>query len=103
MVQAPDLMQQGLLADYIVAKQLFAFWLPGLCRPGTPAQHLFWQMTRPAWQQHSVLSVMGYYPPQEVRGDQLLISCVKTPRPCMLRCVVGLTLTVSPQAVCKDF
>lgn len=102
MVQAPGLMQQGLLADYIVAKQLFTFWLPGLCRPGTPAQQLFWQITRPAWQQQSVLSVMGYYPPQEVRGHQVLISCGKPPCPCLLRCVVGLTPTLSPQAVCKE-
>lgn len=66
-------MQQGLLADYIVGKQLFAFWLPDMCRPGTAAQQLFWQLTRPAWQQQSVLSVMGYYPLQEVHRDQILI------------------------------
>ena len=92
-MQAPGLMQQGLLADYIVAKQLFAFWLPDMCCPGSPAQQLFWQITGLAWQQQSLLSVMGYYPPQEVRREQRLVSCTRNPPPCMLLCEVGLTRT----------
>lgn len=64
-IQTPDLMQQGLLADYIVAQQLFAFWLPDLCQPGSPAQKLFWKITEIAWRQQSLLSVMGYYAHQE--------------------------------------
>ena len=87
-------MQQGLLADYIMAKQLSAFWLPDLCRPGTPAQHLFWHITRPAWQQQSVLSVTIY--PKRCVG---IIFLSHVPCPSMLLCVVGLTLTLSPQAV----
>lgn len=66
LLQTPDLMQQGLLADYIVAQQLFAFWLPDLCQPGSPAQKLFWKITEIAWRQQSLLSVMGYYAHQEV-------------------------------------
>ena len=66
LLQTPDLMQQGLLADFIVAQQLFAFWLPDLCQPGSSAQKLFWKIAQPAWQQQSLLSVMGYYALQEV-------------------------------------
>lgn len=61
-------MQQGLLADFIVARQLFAFWLPDLCQHGSPAHALFLEITQSAWQQHSLLSVIGYFAAQEVRG-----------------------------------
>ncbi len=64
--QIPDLMKQGLLADFIVARQLFAFWLPDLCQPGTPAHGLFLKITQPAWQQQSLLTVIGYFASQEV-------------------------------------
>ena len=64
--QVPDLMKQGLLADFIVARQLFAFWLPDLCQPGTSAHGLFLKITQPAWHQQSLLTVIGYFAPQEV-------------------------------------
>lgn len=65
-MQNPDLMKQGLLADFIVARQLFVFWLPDLCQPGTSAHGLFSKITQPAWQQQSLLTVVGYFASQEV-------------------------------------
>ena len=59
-------MSQGLLADFIVSRQLFAFWLPGMCKAGSPAQQLFDHITAPAWHKGQLLTVLGYFPSQEV-------------------------------------
>ena len=59
-------MQQGLLADLIVSRQLFAFWLPDMCNMGSPSQRLYDQITSPAWLQGHLLTVLGYFPSQEV-------------------------------------
>lgn len=64
--QVPELIKQGLLADFIVARQLFAFWLPDLCQPGTSAHGLFAKITQTAWHQQSLLTVIGYFASQEV-------------------------------------
>ncbi|KAL0034064.1 hypothetical protein WJX79_006605 [Trebouxia sp. C0005] len=64
-IQVPELIKQGLLADFIVARQLFAFWLPDLCQPGTSAHGLFAKITQTAWHQQSLLTVIGYFASQE--------------------------------------
>lgn len=65
-LQVPGLMKQGLLADFMVAEQLFAFWLP-LCQPGTSAHELYSVITEAAWQQQSLLTIVGHFAAQEVR------------------------------------
>lgn len=64
-------MRQGLLADFVVARQLFAFWLRDLCQSGNPAHKLFRNVTHAAWQKQSLLTVMGYFAAQEVLELQL--------------------------------
>ena len=59
-------MKQGLLADMIVSRQLFAFWLPEMCDSGSPSQALYNRITSSAWQQGHLLTVLGYFSSQEV-------------------------------------
>lgn len=59
-------MKQGLLADMIVSRQLFAFWLPDMCDSGSPSQALYDRITSTAWQKGHLLTVLGYFSSQEV-------------------------------------
>ena len=81
LVQVPNLMQQGLLADFIVARQLFALWLPDLCEAGTPAHKLYQSITDQAWEAHSLLTVIGYFAAQEVTCNFVTVTiCGLTPK-----------------------
>ncbi len=65
MVQRPELLQQGFLADFIVSKRMFAFFLPDMCKPGAQ-QLMFRSMTEQTYSMGKQLKVMGYFPTAEV-------------------------------------
>ena len=59
LVQRPEVLQGGFLADYTAMRQLFVFFLPKMCSPG-PQQILFKGLTLSAHSQGKQLKVMGY-------------------------------------------
>ena len=66
-MQHPDLVQKGLLVDLVVQRNIFAFWLPDMCTPGSPQQAQYQQIVAEAHDQGSLLDVLGYFPTQEVQ------------------------------------
>lgn len=65
-MQEPQLLQAGFLADLVASRQLFAFHLPDMCEEGSASAALFDAMSAGARAQGKLLSVMGYFPQQEV-------------------------------------
>ena len=72
-MQAPNLLQGGLLSDLIVQRNIFSFWLPDMCTPGSKSQAWYWQFIAAAHDNGNLLDILGYFPSQEVRPD--LLSC----------------------------
>ncbi len=70
-VQEPFKLEQGFLADLAVARQLFAFWLPEMCHANSTSSALYQQITEAAHAQGSLLSLIGYFPDQEVNDVQI--------------------------------
>lgn len=64
-LQRPELLSQGYLADLIVAKQMFVFFLPEMCVDG-PQQLLYRNIADKAYSAGKQLKVMGYNTPNEV-------------------------------------
>ena len=65
-LQNPELYEKGLLADYVIQHRLFSFWLPQMCDANSTSQALFHRVTRPAHAAGRLLSILGYFPSQEV-------------------------------------
>ncbi|BDA45333.1 hypothetical protein COCOBI_07-1200 [Coccomyxa sp. Obi] len=65
-LQDPGLLQAGYLADLVAARQLFAFHMPDMCDANSTSAALFDTIAEAARFQGSLLSVMGYFPQQEV-------------------------------------
>ena len=65
-MQNPELYGKGLLADYVIQHRLFSWWLPEMCTPNTSSQALYHRVTAPAYASGRFLSIMGYFPSQEV-------------------------------------
>ena len=70
-VQEPFKLEQGFLADLTVARQLFAFWLPEMCHANSTSSTLYHKITGGAHANGSLLSLIGYFPDQEVNGVQI--------------------------------
>ena len=64
--QEPQLLEGGFLADIVAARQLFAFHLPEMCTAKSPSSALFNSIAESAYTRGSILSVLGYFPVQEV-------------------------------------
>ena len=64
-MQDPSLLEAGFLVDMVTARQLFAFHMPDMCKLGSPSNALYNRIVEPAWERHSILSVLGYNPKQE--------------------------------------
>lgn len=65
-MQEPWLLHAGYLADMVASRQLFAFHLPDMCDPDSPSAALYDSITEAARTGDSLLSIMGYFPKQEV-------------------------------------
>ena len=65
LLQRPEVLSRGFLADYTAMHQLFVFFLPAMCSPGAQ-QLLFNAMTTPAHTKRKQLKVMGYSIEDEV-------------------------------------
>lgn len=74
-MQEPPLLAAGFLVDMIAAQQLFAFHLPDMCARRSKSSTLFNIIADQARLHGSILSVLGYFPKQEVR--------VRLPRACI--------------------
>ena len=61
------MLERGFLADIVAARELFAFHLPDMCTAENPASALFNSIADSARARGSILSVLGYFPEQEVR------------------------------------
>ena len=70
-VQEPFKLEQGFLADLAVARQLFAFWLPEMCDASSASSALYHQITEAGHAKGSLLSLIGYFPDQEVIDVQM--------------------------------
>lgn len=66
LLQDPGLLHAGYLADLVAARQLFAFHMPDICVANSTSAALFDTIAETARNQSSLLSVMGYFPQQEV-------------------------------------
>lgn len=66
-MQRPELLGQGFLADFIVQRSLFALWLPDMCQSGSASQQLWDSIAAQAHDAGQQLTVLGYFPQQEVR------------------------------------
>ncbi|KAK9793994.1 hypothetical protein WJX73_001371 [Symbiochloris irregularis] len=65
-IQRPDLVAQGFLADLVAQRSLFTFWLPDMCTAGSPSNALYQIITDKAHSEGHMLTLMGYFPSQEV-------------------------------------
>ena len=65
-MQEPPLLEAGFLVDMVAAQQLFAFHLPDLCSKRSRSNALFNTIADSARLRGSILSVLGYFPKQEV-------------------------------------
>lgn len=63
--QRPEVLSVGFLADYIVSRRMFVFFLPHMCSPG-PQQILFRTIVSEAYLERKQLRVMGYSIENEV-------------------------------------
>lgn len=61
------MLERGFLADIVAARQLFAFHLPDMCTAKSRSSALFNSIADSARARGSILSVLGYFPEQEVR------------------------------------
>jgi len=75
MMQRPEVLHRGFLADYIVSQRMFVFFLPDMCSPGAQ-QLLFRSMTQHANEVGKQMKVMGYFPQAEVRQSCWLEGCL---------------------------
>ncbi len=66
-MQEPPLLAAGFLVDLVAAQQLFAFHLPEMCKKRSKSSSLFNTIADYARLHGSILSVLGYFPKQEVR------------------------------------
>lgn len=66
LLQDPGKLEQGFLADLAVFYQLFLFWLPDMCTANSSSAALYNQITESAHAKGSLLSLIGYFPDQEV-------------------------------------
>ena len=82
------MLQAGFLVDMIAARQLFAFHLPDMCKHRSMSNELFDSIADSARSENSLLSVLGYFPKQEVTL-------------CSSSCS-GIALLSSPQFGCID-
>ena len=64
--QRPQLLRQGFLADLVAQLNLFAFWLPDMCTPGSRSHRLWNSFAAQAHASGRLLTVLGYFPSQEV-------------------------------------
>lgn len=71
LLQDPGLLHAGYLADLVAARQLFAFHMPDMCVANSTSAALFDTIAEAARSQGSLLSVMGYFPQQEVHAFTL--------------------------------
>ena len=71
-MQEPPLLAAGFLVDMVAAQQLFAFHLPDMCTKRSKSGALFNIIADHARLHGSILSVLGYFPKQEVRGCSAL-------------------------------
>lgn len=69
------MLQAGFLADLAASRQLFAFHLPDMCEEGSASAALFDAMSEGARAGGKLLSVMGYFPKQEVRNMRRCSRC----------------------------
>ena len=84
-VQEPFKLEQGFLADLAVVRQLFAFWLPEMCHANSTSSTLYHQITEAAHAKGSLLSLIGYFPDQEVNDVQISAGTrPKCSQPCMV-------------------
>lgn len=74
-MQRPEVLQAGHLADLIVLRQLFVFFLPEMCSPG-PQQDLFRNITEQAFFFGEQLEVMGFNPANEVAYPVSLLEVI---------------------------
>lgn len=65
-MQEPALLQAGFLVDIVTARQLFAYHLPEMCTKRSKSNALFNTIADSARLHNSILSVLGYFPTQEV-------------------------------------
>jgi hypothetical protein len=65
--QEPRLLEGGFLGDMVAARQLFAFHWPNMCTAKSASSALFKSIADSARAHGSILSVLGYFPQQEVR------------------------------------
>ena len=70
-VQEPALLQAGFLVDIVTARQLFAYHLPEMCTRRSKSNALFNTIADSARLHNSILSVLGYFPTQEVHQPTL--------------------------------
>ena len=69
-------MHAGYLADLVAARQLFAFHMPDMCVANSTSATLFDTIAEAARSKGSLLSVMGYFPQQEVLSFPLASTTV---------------------------
>jgi hypothetical protein len=72
LLQSPRLLELGYLVDLVAARQLFAFHLPNMCQANSTSAQLFEQMAEAARARGSLLSVLGYFPQQEVSHPEVI-------------------------------
>ncbi len=76
-MQEPPLLAAGFLVDMVAAGQLFAFHLPDTCKKKSHSAALFNTIADYARLHGSILSVLGYFPKQEVRICSPCTACLQ--------------------------